>query len=232
MASELDEGDDPDPAIAALRRKLQPALVAFRARDPDALLAWTIDPAREPALRTFGAGLLVRLGVSDAAELFVASFARLDVEQFRWFDDIDYALTRATDGVAYSVQDVLICGALNEWDGALEQLIAIRSKLDGGSFSDNCCGLTLYATAYTDLAIERFASPELRDDLVHAFEEESSPADAARVLEHLNKHHYDEAQQETLRLELLPVLRQKARSREPAVCEWLRCAELGGLLAR
>jgi hypothetical protein len=212
--------------IKALRQRLQGAIDAFRSRNAAALRTWVEHPDQSAALRTFGAGLLVRLRAEHAEELFVASFSEIDGDQIGVLDEIEYALSDADSDVAYPVQATLICGALRRWPGALDALVAIRAYTDGSLHMDNCCGLTLYAAEHPDDAIARFADASLQPEVLHAFTEEASPADAARVLATLEARTYAVPAQEQLRTALLPILRSKATADGPTACDWLKCEEI------
>jgi hypothetical protein len=213
--------------LAAIREDVSPVIVAYRKKDEAALRGWATDPSRPSAYRTYAAYLLIQLGAKDANQLFVESFPVEDQEQYDWFDELNQALaTPDTEDVNAYPQQVLICGAVQGWNGAAEKLIKLRSMLDAGAHMDNCCGLIRFAIAHPDEALARMTTESVEDGLLHVFKDEASPAEAAQLLQLLNGKTYDAPDQEQLRLQLLPVLTKKSKADGPTkVCEWLKCKQ-------
>jgi hypothetical protein len=212
--------------LSTLRQNVLPVIDAFRKRDQRFLREWATNRSQPAAFRTYAAYLLLQLGADGANQLFVANFPVDDLDQYLLFDDLREALdTPATDDVQLSPQQVLICGAVHGWNGAADKLIELRSILDGSEYMDNCCGLIRLTIAHPDEALARMATTSVEDGLLHVFEEEASPAEAAQLLRVLASRTYTTPQQEQLRLQLIAVLTEKAKADGPTeACEWLKCS--------
>lgn len=209
--------------LARERATLEPAVAALRAQDIDALERWTLEPGRSESLRTFGAMLLVQLAAPGSERLFVESFPARDEQELWRLRDLQRVLGEDRD-VSADAHHMLVCGALRAWDGAIDKLLEVRPLTDGALHQDNCCGLGLYAAEYPDDAMRRFTEAKIGDEVVHAFEEEASPATAKKLLAHLAGRTYDAPAEEALRNALLPVLNKKANASGPKLCDWMRCS--------
>jgi hypothetical protein len=229
------EEDSHEAEQAVIRRDLAPAVEAFRARNSVALMSWAAEPTRSAAQRTYAAALRVRLGLPDSERAFVDSFPATDPESLRAIDDLEQALFRSEYEFAMTdSMTMLVCGALRGWSGALDKLIAMRPFTDAGSRVDNCCALALVAAAHPETALARFTQAGLQADVLHAFEEESSATTAKQLRDALITRSFADAEQEQLRVALLPILERKAAladGEKNPHCAWLTCEAMERRLA-
>jgi hypothetical protein len=198
-------------------------------------MSWAAEPTRSAAQRTYAAALRVRLGLPDSERAFVDSFPATDPESLRAIDDLEQALFRSEYEFAMTdSMTMLVCGALRGWSGALDKLIAMRPFTDAGSRVDNCCALALVAAAHPETALARFTQAGLQADVLHAFEEESSATTAKQLRDALITRSFADAEQEQLRVALLPILERKAAladGEKNPHCAWLTCEAMERRLA-
>jgi hypothetical protein len=222
LNSEESDVGDGDSQLVEIRAAIAPAVRAFNTKNMAELRAWIARPSTRPAYKVYGSYLLLQLGAEDAKQLFVEHFPARSAEEFGLFWELEIALSES--GAPYvGAQKELICGAVADWPGAAAKLIEIHPLTDASTRTDNCCGLGLLAAAQPDATLALVAAANQGPELVHAFEDEASPAVAQQLLSHLEAATYTDSAQESLRAKLLPVLRLKAAAAGPKACDWIRC---------